>query len=169
MEWENYYLRLLACWFWPSRPVPPRCCDSPRPAARDGELGFIDYDSSVFDGTANQRVTNDNILDIRFVDPVTGLVIDMAGPPDQSTIFDSTGALPTVVGGVGFTGLTPEARMFVFNAEHFDDLNRTIQALLCFEMSSGPQRSLGAVPEPATWAFMITGFGAIGGAMRKTT
>ena len=25
----------------------------------------------------------------------------------------------------------------------------------------------GAVPEPATWAFMIFGFGAIGGAMRR--
>ncbi|WP_339693048.1 PEPxxWA-CTERM sorting domain-containing protein [uncultured Parasphingorhabdus sp.] len=28
-------------------------------------------------------------------------------------------------------------------------------------------QSLGAVPEPATWAFMIFGFGAIGGAMRR--
>lgn len=27
--------------------------------------------------------------------------------------------------------------------------------------------NLGAVPEPATWAFMIFGFGAIGGAMRR--
>jgi hypothetical protein len=27
--------------------------------------------------------------------------------------------------------------------------------------------SIGAVPEPATWAFMIFGFGAIGGAMRR--
>ncbi|MEH6756877.1 MAG: PEPxxWA-CTERM sorting domain-containing protein [Parasphingorhabdus sp.] len=27
--------------------------------------------------------------------------------------------------------------------------------------------SLGAVPEPSTWAFMIFGFGAIGGAMRR--
>ncbi len=27
--------------------------------------------------------------------------------------------------------------------------------------------SFGAVPEPATWAFMIFGFGAIGGAMRR--
>jgi hypothetical protein len=27
--------------------------------------------------------------------------------------------------------------------------------------------TIGAVPEPATWAFMIFGFGAIGGAMRR--
>ncbi|MFM6854352.1 MAG: FxDxF family PEP-CTERM protein [Sphingopyxis sp.] len=27
--------------------------------------------------------------------------------------------------------------------------------------------SLGAVPEPATWAFMILGFGLVGGAMRR--
>jgi len=27
----------------------------------------------------------------------------------------------------------------------------------------------GAVPEPATWAFMIMGFGAVGGAMRRKT
>lgn len=29
------------------------------------------------------------------------------------------------------------------------------------------QFAIGAVPEPATWAFMILGFGAIGGAMRR--
>jgi hypothetical protein len=39
--------------------------------------------------------------------------------------------------------------------------------------SSGPQGSysgalnLGSVPEPATWAFMILGFGLIGGALRR--
>ena len=31
----------------------------------------------------------------------------------------------------------------------------------------GPNFQLAAVPEPATWAFMILGFGAIGGAMRR--
>lgn len=31
----------------------------------------------------------------------------------------------------------------------------------------GPSFQLAAVPEPATWAFMIFGFGAIGGAMRR--
>lgn len=31
----------------------------------------------------------------------------------------------------------------------------------------GPGNVAGAVPEPATWAFMIFGFGAIGGAMRS--
>ncbi|SIN62103.1 PEP-CTERM protein-sorting domain-containing protein [Parasphingorhabdus marina DSM 22363] len=30
-----------------------------------------------------------------------------------------------------------------------------------------PLGGVGAVPEPATWAFMILGFGAIGGAMRR--
>ncbi|QTD57067.1 PEPxxWA-CTERM sorting domain-containing protein [Parasphingorhabdus cellanae] len=29
------------------------------------------------------------------------------------------------------------------------------------------QLAVGSVPEPATWAFMIIGFGAIGGAMRR--
>lgn len=132
----------------------------------NGELGFIDYDSSIFDGTANQRVTNDNILDIRFVDPVTGLVIDMAGPSDQSTIFDSTGALPTVVGGVGFTGVTPDARMFVVTANTLT-IARNDSSFTVFRDVVWSTKALGAVPEPATWAFMIIGFGAIGGAMRR--
>lgn len=131
-----------------------------------GQLGFIDYDSSVFDGTAAQRVTNDNILDIRFVDPVTGLVIDVAGPPASSTIFDSTGALPTVVGGVGFTGQTPDAQMFVVNASTLT-ISTNDSGFTVFRDVVWSTKALGAVPEPATWAFMITGFGAVGGAMRR--
>lgn len=34
-------------------------------------------------------------------------------------------------------------------------------------LTFGPLATVGAVPEPATWAFMIFGFGAIGGAMRR--
>jgi hypothetical protein len=34
-------------------------------------------------------------------------------------------------------------------------------------LTIGDMAAMGAVPEPATWAFMIFGFGAIGGALRR--
>jgi hypothetical protein len=37
----------------------------------------------------------------------------------------------------------------------------------CCDVSTALVLASGAVPEPATWAFMILGFGAIGGALRR--
>ena len=71
-----------------------------------GVLGTLDYDASAFDGTSFQFVANTLLLSIDFLDPVSLLHVTTPGPATDSTIFDSTGALPTVVGGSGFTGGT---------------------------------------------------------------
>lgn len=132
-------------------------------SAASGELGYIDYDSSIFDGTSKQRVTNENILDILFIDPITGVVIDTAGPSNESTFFDSTGSLPTVVGGQGFTGVNDFGEgMFVSGA------NRAVIGRSSFNDVVWSTAATGAVPEPDSWAFMIFGFGAIGGALRSS-
>lgn len=58
----------------------------------------------------------------------------------------------------------------VFALGQFNDI-ATSGGLLGFDAADNVQFSSmlvgGAVPEPATWAFMIFGFGAIGGAMRR--
>ena len=71
-----------------------------------------------------------------------------------------TDAIPDILAGVGFNA-------------NVDGLYRV--TLDVNGMSGGPQSfsvdaQLGAgVPEPATWAMMIGGFGLVGGAMRRRT
>lgn len=56
-----------------------------------------------------------------------------------------------VVGGIG---------AFSLNATTFDDFELALSNKIRTEVTGG-------VPEPATWAMMLLGFGAIGGAMRS--
>lgn len=101
---------------------------------------------------------------------------------DGSSLYSvdvGTGALTLL----GSTGVTSEALTFDSNGTLFshgnDGFLYTIDLTtlagtqigatasnLVFGMAAQPD-AMGAVPEPATWAFMILGFGAIGGAMRR--
>ena len=129
-------------------------------SAASGVLGYLDYDSSVFDGTSFQFVANTNLLDLKFVDPISSAVVTTIGPPGDSTIFDSTGALPTVVGGSGFTGGTNFADgVWIAGTSYVALTNDTFNDV---SWTTGP-----AVPEPATWALMLTGFGLAGLALRS--
>ncbi len=94
------------------------------------------------------------------------------GAPSQFTIFDGTGATLfssglIQVGQLGNlssfynVGLTSANGIgLLFGPESYnvgvDNINFTVSSIVS-----------SAVPEPATWAFMIFGFGAIGGAMRR--
>jgi hypothetical protein len=75
-------------------------------SSANGTLGFFDIDSSAFNGTSFQLVDNTNLLALHFVNPISAAVVTTIGPPGQGTFFNSTGLLPTVVGGSGFTGGT---------------------------------------------------------------
>jgi hypothetical protein len=72
-----------------------------------GELGYLEIDSSVFDGTNFQYVSNIWVEAIDFA--AIGSSYHVTSSPDGyggGTFFDSTGALPTVVGGSNYTGGT---------------------------------------------------------------
>jgi hypothetical protein len=122
-----------------------------------GDLGYLDYNSSVFDGTSFQFVANTNLLDLKFTDPISLAVVTTVGPPTDSTIFDSTGVLPTVVGGSGFTGGTDfpngvwiaDTYYVEITGHSFSDVtwNTTV---------------LSGVPEASTWAMMLLGFAGLG-------
>ena len=57
------------------------------------------------------------------------------------------------------------------NADGLYQVNLNVSGLSggtrSFDVYAQIGQGVGAVPEPATWAFMIFGFGAIGGAMRR--
>ena len=130
-------------------------------SAASGVLGYLDYDSSVFDGSNFQFVPNTDLLDLKFVDPISSAVVTTIGPPGDSTIFDSTGPLPTVVGGSGFTGGTTFAdgvwiagtNFVIVTNDQFSDVSWST--------------AVAGVPEPAAWALMLTGFGLAGVTLRS--
>ncbi|HWI86398.1 MAG TPA: PEPxxWA-CTERM sorting domain-containing protein [Sphingomonas sp.] len=128
-----------------------------------GVLGFLTYDEAIFDGSSFQFVTNDNLLSIDFTDPVTSFHVTTPGPSGDSTIFDSSGAWPTVVGGSGFTGGTsfPDG-VWIAGSEFVEVAGTSFDDVKWSTSVVGP-----SVPEPATWAMMLGGFGAVGGAMRS--
>ena len=76
--------------------------------------------------------------------------------------FDTTGL------GDGTYGMT-----FTFNGYSaytgLNDLNLSPITVTVTAQVNGGGGTPGAVPEPATWAMMILGFGMIGGTMRRTT
>tara|TARA_R110000787_G_scaffold221595_3_gene330340 strand:+ start:14555 stop:15166 length:612 start_codon:yes stop_codon:yes gene_type:complete len=108
--------------------------------------------NAVFDGTAsNVRFTFNNFGSgngsfYSAFDSVGGLldtgVIDTSN--DYVNFIDVTG---TGIKTLTWSNNSTDSWIFGVGALEFD--------------------ALGAVPEPATWAFMIFGFGAIGGAMRR--
>ncbi|GAA0486979.1 hypothetical protein GCM10009096_32270 [Parasphingorhabdus litoris] len=77
-----------------------------------------------------------------------------------------------------FTNLTNQFNSFSFIGSSVNDFDAgditLVNGVLTLDFidtdaSAGDsvQLAVGSVPEPATWAFMILGFGAIGGAMRR--
>ncbi len=78
----------------------------------------------------------------------------------------------TYSGGAGGTFAIGSANTPTF----FGFIAPTAFTSVTFDMSGGPEvgfdalsfgTAMGAIPEPTTWAMLIFGFGAIGGAMRK--
>ena len=72
-----------------------------------------------------------------------------------------------------YANITPDQRFgrFVY-VQRVVDTNRSTHSvdanLFMSTITVAPLYAVAAVPEPATWAMMIAGFGIVGGAMRKT-
>lgn len=111
--------------------------------------GFVDYNGAT------------NLMEVRW--STDGLRPDTAGISYSIDLASLFGTSPVYVGFTASTGADWSAQDIVnwtFNA-NYDPVTtspaRTIPA-------GSPT---GAVPEPATWAMMIGGFGAMGGVMRR--
>jgi hypothetical protein len=129
-------------------------------SAQYGVLGYLDVDSAVFNHTSFQYIDNSQLLDLNFVDPISSSVVTAIGPSGQGTFFDSTGILPTVVGGANFTGGTGFANgvwiagtnLVIVTNDSFNDVTWTTTTF-----SQGT-----ATPLPAALPLFATGLGALG-------
>jgi len=128
-----------------------------------GVLGHLDADSSVFDtGNSFQFVFNINVLGLDFTDPLTLVHVTTLGPDHDGTIFDSTGALPTVVGGFGFTGGTDFSNGVWIYENYGVKVGNTDYADVHWSTDR-----VTAVPEPETYAMILAGLSIMGFIARR--
>lgn len=131
-------------------------------SASAGSLGWLSLDGSVLDGTSSQEVYGGDLLDLAFTDPATLQSYDASDiDPTGRTYFDSSGALPTVVGGGGDTagdfgdGVWIAGSAFVaVGPTHYYDV-------------SWITTDVSAVPLPAGGVLLITALGGIAALRRK--
>jgi hypothetical protein len=119
-------------------------------------LGFMDFDSSVFDGTSFQFVRNPNMLLIDFTDPQSGFRVVTPGPDSDGTWFDSTGPLPIVVGGGGYTGGVDPTGVWIAGTS-FVMVGGNPYTQVSWVTTAAP----GSVPEPSS-TLVLLGLGLAG-------
>lgn len=121
----------------------------------DGQLGTSD-DVFITSGPSTQLVDALIGRGTGMADAVyCGAVADTSGPcgaANQSYIDNEIAALQ----GIGFSSLTGTYRLLTPTGGSFSSGAATVNFVA-------------GVPEPATWAMMILGFGIVGGAMRRKT
>jgi hypothetical protein len=136
-----------------------------------GELGYLTYDSSAFNGTAYQFVDSSHLLSVSFHDPVSGVTVAVPAPlPGGGAWFDSAGHLPTPVGGGDFTGGSFETAGFTLtgaNSVRFYNQGTVGGTFEDVNWSTTVLTDTAPVPEPSTWTMMLFGFGAMGVGIRK--
>jgi hypothetical protein len=109
-------------------------------------------------GISGGSVTGDTVGEVQFWGLKQNGLLGWSNDGIQTFSFGNGGSLQVELDnwlefGNGFLGLT--------------DKQRTVGATFTLLSNSTPGAGAGAVPEPATWAMMIAGFGMIGGAMRS--
>jgi hypothetical protein len=129
-------------------------------SASAGALGYLEYDSSTFDGSSFQFVDNSFITAINFTDPTTSVHVTTPALTG-GTFFDSTGALPAVVGGSNFTGGTDFTNGLWIAGTNFAYVGPTSYSDVTWSTS------VVAVPEPEVIALVLAGLGVVGFAARR--
>jgi hypothetical protein len=133
-------------------------------SAASGFLGDIEYDSSVFDGSLSDAVSNTNILEMYFKDPISGNVITTVGT--GTVIFDSTGPLPTVLASSGYLGGNSSANGIGFGPDNtpgpfFFSIGTGTDNNLYYDVTWTAE-VVTATPLPAALPLFAGGLGVIG-------
>ena len=132
-------------------------------------VGF--FDGNVLGGSAEQLAAQQSAID-ELLGPGFNLddLTKIEGPSDDTTLDFGMALIGDVVIGIHFGGANGQddnvdngTGFFLF---HFDTpttgITTTVPGFSALVFTPG-----GAVPEPATWAMMLMGFGAAGYAMRR--
>ncbi|MFZ2162853.1 MAG: PEP-CTERM sorting domain-containing protein [Sideroxyarcus sp.] len=130
-----------------------------------GLLGYLEYDTSSFDGSSSQLVTNDHLLAINFTDPFSLNQFVTPGSFSEGTVIDSSSPLHTVVGGIGFIGGTDFSNgvwFFGTNCVFLADSYYVDVTWMTSEISV-----VSPVPESKTYAMLLVGLGLIGFMARR--
>ena len=129
------------------------------------------FPSFDIDGTnlVNMFVGSQSSVEITFDAPVFAFGADFSRLNDGAVRTQISGAgesfVPPVDGGIRFFGFTSDT---AFSNVRFENATGTTNSDgFSLDNVSFASAAVGAVPEPTTWAMMIIGFGAIGGAMRR--
>ena len=126
-----------------------------------GFLGSFHLDSSVLDGSSFQYVDNSLLLGLDFTNPYSGFHVTTIGPVGQGTFIDSSGLLPTVVGGIDFTGGTSFDDGVWIAGTSYIYLAGNSFSDVAWTTTTAP------VPEPETYAMLLAGLGIIGAVARR--
>ncbi|MEM8918449.1 MAG: PEPxxWA-CTERM sorting domain-containing protein [Pseudomonadota bacterium] len=114
-------------------------------------------------------VTFDNAADIE--SSTNGLnIISASVPYSAEYSYDSNSDLLVLATNSGVGSCLLPASSFCIFMSSFSTAPVSIGALQATSVAGiwrSDNTTISAVPEPAAWAFMIFGFGAIGGAMRR--
>jgi len=144
-------------------------------SAAYGVLGYMDFDSSVFDSTNSfQFIANSSMLSLNFSNPLNGFSLTTIGPPTDGTNFDSTETLPIVVGGLGAQGGTTTSDLVSIISAGFRQPDYLIlgngvgnDVFVDVSWSTSVLSPVGAVPEPEIYAMMGIGLGVLGWMARR--
>ncbi len=91
-----------------------------------------------------------------------GLLITSSDPTNALTFYSGETAVFSYAVGSNFSGSS--FVNFAFGSQSFDSVVFTAGPGTGFESDN---HTIAAVPEPATWALMIGGFGLVGGTLRR--
>lgn len=153
---------------------------SPALATQDFTFGFTTVGAPLFGGpgTGSGVITTDGVTfsnggyTAQTITGITGLfngsmITNLASPFGANNIYYLTGPSFVDGSGLGFqTAAGTNVNLFFQSSASSYRINTTNPFTSSF-VSATSAGVVAAVPEPATWAMMLVGFGAIGFAMRR--
>jgi hypothetical protein len=126
--------------------------------------------NGVFDGTANQYITNADITSLSFSIPAAGVSFSTAGVvTSDGAFYDSTSLPPTVVNGSGFLALSDDPLfLLAIQGSNAMGISLSFDTSVAIDYFVGTWTSAAtATPVPAALPLFATGLAGLGWLARR--